>query len=132
MTSDEDGKSNKRPEEPDDEPADSSNAGSGDHPSLDPSSFLAAPPVLPDVPQLEKVRPPVKDIRSHPIAKWSQSGAAASITSTLVIPIALFSYLGYLLDNRLHHTTPYCALGGFILGVVGSGLGVYNILQRLK
>ncbi len=132
MTSDEDGKSNRRLEEPDDKPADSSTVGSGVHSSLNPSSFFAAPPVLPEVPQLEKVRPPVKDIRSHPIAKWSQSGAAASMTSTLVIPIALFSYLGYLLDNRLHHTTPYCALGGFILGVVGSGLGVYNILQRLK
>ncbi len=106
--------------------------GSGDKEDLGNLSFLPATPELPEVPRLEKVRPPDEDLSRHPVARWSQSGAAASITSTLVVPVALFSYLGYLLDEKLHHTTPYCALLGFVLGVIGSGVGVYNLLQRLK
>ncbi len=99
---------------------------------IDPTNFVPAPPTLPEVPRLQKVIPPKEDISRHPVARWSQSGAAASITSTLVVPVALFSYLGYLLDGKLHHTTPYCALAGFVLGVIGSGVGVYNLMQRLK
>ncbi len=92
------------------------------------------PAHVPPVPRLERVRPRSLKMPAQPgdDRQVYKSALAYSIGSTLVGPMVVFSLIGYWLDKKFMHPTPWCTIAGFVVGVITAAGGLVSIVRRLQ
>lgn len=99
-------------------------------------SAVPPPPNVPEAPRLARVqRPQPKQPQGTGFGApggMRNLALAGQLASAFTAPILILTLGGYLLDSRLHHSTPYLLLVGMLVGLVAGTLAAIRIFRSLK
>jgi hypothetical protein len=94
-----------------------------------------APPEVPDVPKFEVKLPPHSS-KMQPggitPGSYGKMGLAFSAATSFIMPVIVLSVGGWLLDQKLHHTTAWLAFAGVLLGLVTGVVSLINVMNKLS
>jgi F0F1-type ATP synthase assembly protein I len=74
-----------------------------------------------------------KEEKLSQVAKAYRAGdRILSASFALVAAVGVFTFLGYLLDQKLGNQVPWFTMGGAILGMTGGFIGFFRTVLHLK